>query len=225
MAEDRDSGSARTSEHESRRIVLKRRPDGVPVAEDFALEACSVPDIAEGQVLVRHDWLGLAPAARIRMSAGSHYAAPIALGEVVYGQALGEVIASRNPGFAVGDQVMLMDGGWQEHSVSDGSMLTVLRDDEPRPTLHLGLLGSSGFTAFVGLHDIGRIAPGETVLVSAAAGAVGSGAVQMAQLHGCRVVGVAGGRGKVRVRGQCARRDRVRRSPCRRFPRPAGRGM
>lgn len=181
-----------------RRIVLARRPVGEPVAADFAIESVPVPDPGEGQVLIRHSHLGLAPAARIRMSADSHYAAPTALGAPIYGQALGEVIASRNAAFGIGDAVVAMDGGWQEFSLSDGTALTKLPAAAARPTLYLGLLGSSGFTAFVGLFDIGLAKAGDIVLVSAAAGAVGSTVIQMARLAGCHVIGVASGADKCR---------------------------
>lgn len=166
--------------------------------EHFDLAEGPLPTLAAGQVLLRHEYLGLAPAARIRMSAEPHYAEPTPVGEPIYGQAIGRVVRTLDPSFAIGDRVMSMNAGWQTHSVARSVDLIRIPADEARPTLYLGLLGSSGFTAFVGLHDIARIAPDETVVVSAAAGAVGSAAVQMARLHGCRVIGVASGRAKCR---------------------------
>lgn len=176
-----------------RQIVLAARPRGLPTPADFRLQQAPLPVPAAGEVLVRHSHLGLAPAARPRMDDVASYVAPMALGDVVFGQALGTVVASRHDGFCVGEQVMAMAGGWQDYSVSPAALLTRVDTTIAPPTAWLGRLGTSGMTAYVGLLDIGRPRAGETVVVSAASGAVGSAAGQIARIHGCRVVGIAGG--------------------------------
>jgi NADPH-dependent curcumin reductase len=182
-----------------RRFVLARRPHGLPVAADFEMVESEVPGAGPGEVVVRHTHLGLAPAARIRMSEEVQgYLPPLALGETIYGAAVGSVVDSRHPDFAVGDVVVSINGGWQTHDVTDGRNLKpVDLDLAPAPTW-LGAMGVSGLTAYVGLTDIGQLRAGETVVVSAAAGAVGSMVVQFARAMGCRAVGVAGGPEKCR---------------------------
>jgi NADPH-dependent curcumin reductase CurA len=181
----------------NRQIVLARRPQGVPLPEDFRTIATPVPEPAEGQVLIRHTWLGLAPAARLRMSQTASYREPMAVGEVVYGQALGTVVTSRDPGVQPGETVMSASGGWQEYSVAAAGAL-VKADLQVAPaSVWLGALGTSGLTAYVGLIDIGQARAGETVVVSAASGGVGSMVGQIAKQLGCRVVGIAGGAEKV----------------------------
>jgi NADPH-dependent curcumin reductase len=182
-----------------RRIVLRRRPEGMPVPEDFEVVEDAVPTPDDGQVVVRHSHLGLAPAARIRMSADVEgYLPPLALGETVYGAAVGVVVDSRHPDLAVGDDVVSINGGWQTHDLTDGRNLRpVDLSVAPAPTW-LGALGVSGLTAYVGLTDIARLEAGQQVVVSAAAGAVGSMVVQFARALDCRVVGVAGGPDKCR---------------------------
>lgn len=177
---------------ETLKIVLKKRPDGLPQPSDFELVREALPDPGEGEILIRHDYVGLSPAARIRMDDRPSYAPPLKLGEVVYAGIAGEVIASRHPGFDVGDKVNSV-GGWQSHSISDGRGTE--KWDMPVGTLpnSLGLYGFSGNTAYAGLIGLGDLKPGETVLVSAASGAVGAAACQIARIKGCRVVGVAGG--------------------------------
>ncbi len=181
-----------------RQIVLAARPQGLPTPADFRLQQAAIPAPGEGEVLIRHSHLGLAPAARTRMGETASYVAPMALGEVVFGQALGTVVASREPAYPVGTMVMSMVGGWQEYSVAPAALLTRVDPDTAPPTAWLGMLGTSGMTAYVGLLDIGRPRAGETVVVSAASGAVGSAAGQIARIHGCRVVGIAGGPQKCR---------------------------
>jgi NADPH-dependent curcumin reductase CurA len=182
-----------------RRFVLARRPNGLPVADDFDLVESALPAVGDGEVLVRHTHLGLAPAARIRMSEDVQgYLPPFALGDTIYGAAVGVVEESRQSDFTAGDVVVSINGGWQTHAVSDGSNLRpVDLDLAPAPTW-LGAMGVSGLTAYVGLTDIGHVVPGETVVVSAGAGAVGSMALQFARAMGCRVVGIAGGPDKCR---------------------------
>jgi NADPH-dependent curcumin reductase CurA len=179
------------------RIVLASRPTGRPAAEHFRLETVPLPTLGEHQVLVRNDWLSIDPYMRGRMMDIRTYAEPVGLGEVMVGDTAGEVIASRDPAFAVGDQVVGILG-WQRHAAVDGARLR--RVDAARLPLqaYLGVAGMPGVTAFVGMVDLCEPKPGETVVVTAASGAVGGTAGQLARLRGCRVVGVAGGAGKCR---------------------------
>lgn len=182
---------------ENRRIVLARRPDATLQHSDLRLERVPRPQAADGEVLLQTLWLSLDPYMRGRMNAAASYAEPVALDAVMVGATVSRVIESRHPGYAVGDLV-LAASGWQEYAVSDGRGLNKLDAGLPRPSLALGAMGMPGFTAFVGMLDIGQPKVGETVLVSAATGAVGSVAGQLAKLRGARVVGIAGGDEKCR---------------------------
>ena len=179
----------------NRRIVLARRPQGAPVAADFRLETHPVPAAAPGQVLLRTRYLSLDPYMRGRMNEGPSYAAPVAIGAVMAGQTVSVVEASGVSGFRPGELVVA-NVGWQDYGLSDGRDLVKIDASVPRPSYALGVLGMPGLTAYVGLLDIGRPRPGETVVVAAATGAVGSVVGQIAKIKGCRVVGVAGGREK-----------------------------
>ncbi|MFN0194772.1 MAG: NADP-dependent oxidoreductase [Aestuariivirga sp.] len=181
----------------NRRILLNGRPDGAPVAENFRLEELPVPAPASGELLLRTLWLSLDPYMRGRMSDGPSYAAPVAVGGVMEGGTVSRVEASRHNGFAVGDLV-LGYAGWQDYAVTDGKGLTKLDAAMAQPSLALGVLGMPGFTAYMGLLDIGQPQAGETVVVAAASGAVGSVVGQIAKLKGCRAVGIAGGPQKCR---------------------------
>ena len=176
----------------NRRIVLHSRPHGAPTPDNFRLENADVPKIGDGQVLIRTVYLSLDPYMRGRMSDGPSYAPPAALNEVMVGGAVGRIEQSKHADFAVGDWV-LSNSGWQDFAVSDGRGLNQLGRDLEFPSRWLGVLGMPGFTAYMGLLDIGQPQPGETVVVAAATGAVGSVVGQIAKLKGCRVVGVAGG--------------------------------
>jgi NADPH-dependent curcumin reductase CurA len=176
-------------------IRLASRPAGEACAANFRRVQVEVPPLADGQVLVRHHYLSLDPYMRMRMNEGKSYAAPQALDAVMVGGTAGEVVASRHPAFAAGDAVVGM-GGWQEYAVVDGPALALLRKvDTTRVPLsaYLGAVGMPGVTAWVGLTQIIAPKAGETVLVSAASGAVGSALGQLAKARGCRVVGIAGG--------------------------------
>jgi NADPH-dependent curcumin reductase len=179
----------------NRRIVLARRPQGAPVAADFRLETHPLPVAGPGQVLLRTRHLSLDPYMRGRMNAGPSYAAPVAIGEVMTGQTVSVVESSGVSGFSPGELVVA-NVGWQDYGLSDGRDLVKIDPTLEHPSYALGVLGMPGFTAYVGLLDIGRPRPGETVVVAAATGAVGSVVGQMARIKGCRVVGVAGGREK-----------------------------
>ena len=179
----------------SRRIVLAHRPHGAPVAADFRLEEAPVPVPAAGQVLLRTRFLSLDPYMRGRMSDAPSYAPPVAVDAPMTAQTVSVVEASNNPRYQVGELVVA-NVGWQDYGVSDGRDLVRIDPGLERPSYALGVLGMPGLTAYVGLLDIGEPKAGETVVVGAATGAVGSVVGQIAKLKGCRVVGVAGGAAK-----------------------------
>jgi NADPH-dependent curcumin reductase CurA len=181
----------------NRRIVLSARPRGAPTAEDFRREQASVPAPVAGQVLLRTLYLSLDPYMRGRMSDGPSYAPPLAIGDVMVGGTVSRIEASQNVDFKVGELVLAYSG-WQDYAVSDGTGLTTLYPEDPHPSRALGVLGMPGFTAYMGLLDIGQPVAGETVVVAAASGAVGSVVGQIAKIKGCTVVGIAGGEDKCR---------------------------
>ncbi|NSL57001.1 NADP-dependent oxidoreductase [Uliginosibacterium aquaticum] len=175
----------------NRRIVLASRPVGEPTVANFRLETAPVPQPAQGQVLLRALYLSLDPYMRGRMSAAKSYAKPVGLGDVMVGGTVSRVENSLHPDFKAGDLVLAYTG-WQDYFLSDGSGLHKL-GDLAQPSLALGVLGMPGFTAYMGLLDIGQPKAGETVVVAAASGAVGAVVGQIAKILGCRVVGIAGG--------------------------------
>lgn len=179
----------------NRQITLASRPIGAPTPDDFKLVETQVREIGEGEVLLRNRYLSLDPYMRGRMSDGPSYAQPVAIGEVMGGGTVARVVASRHADYAEGELVLAF-GGWQDYLVSDGRGLNRLDPQMQHPSLALGVLGMPGFTAYMGLLDIGQPKAGETVVVAAASGAVGSVVGQIAKLKGCRVVGVAGGEEK-----------------------------
>lgn len=182
----------------NRRIILNSRPVGAPTAENFRLEEAAVPVPAAGQVLLRTLYLSLDPYMRGRMSAAPSYAPAVALGEVMVGGTVSRVAASLHPECSPGE-LILGYSGWQDYVVSDCHGLSKLDARLTHPSLALGVLGMPGFTAYMGLLDIGQPKAGETVVVAAASGAVGSVVGQIARLlSGCRVVGIAGGVDKCR---------------------------
>ncbi|MDP3131395.1 MAG: NADP-dependent oxidoreductase, partial [Burkholderiaceae bacterium] len=181
--------------HQNQQIVLDNRPQGEASAANFKLVNTDVPALADGEVLVRHHYLSLDPYMRGRMNEGKSYAAAQPLGEVMIGGTAGEVIDSRHPKFAAGDTVVGM-GGWQLYSVVDGNAPGMLRKVSTAhvPLSHyLGAVGMPGVTAWYGLVKIINPKAGDTVVVSAATGAVGSAFGALAKARGCRVVGIAGG--------------------------------
>jgi NADPH-dependent curcumin reductase CurA len=182
----------------NQQIVLDNRPVGEATASNFRLVTAETPPLADGQVLVRHHYLSLDPYMRGRMNEGKSYAAAQALGEVMIGGTAGEVVESRHPKYQPGDRVVGM-GGWQAYSVVDGNVPGMLRrvDTTHVPLSHyLGAVGMPGVTAWYGLVKIIAPKAGDTVVVSAAAGAVGSAFGALAKARGCRVVGIAGGADK-----------------------------
>ncbi|MBI3533705.1 MAG: NADP-dependent oxidoreductase, partial [Burkholderiales bacterium] len=182
----------------NRQILLDNRPQGEANVGNFKLVSTETPALQDGQVLVRHHYLSLDPYMRGRMNESKSYAQPQPLGEVMIGGTVGEVVESRHPKFSVGDQVVGM-GGWQEYSVVDATQPGALRkvDTTHVPLSHyLGAVGMPGVTAWYGLVKIIDPKAGDTVVVSAAAGAVGSAYGALAKARGCRVVGIAGGKDK-----------------------------
>ena len=188
---------ATTPSSANRQITLASRPIGAPTAADFALVEQPVTAPGEGQVLLRNLYLSLDPYMRGRMSDAESYAAPMAVGDVMVGATVARVASSRHPDWQAGDLVLAY-GGWQDYTLSDGRDLGRLDPGMAHPSLALGVLGMPGFTAYMGLLDIGQPRRGETVVVAAASGAVGSVVGQIARLKGCHVVGIAGGNEKCR---------------------------
>lgn len=180
------------SQTQNRRIVLAARPQGRPKPSDFRFEDAPIPEPGEGQLLLEVLFLSLDPYMRGRMSAAKSYAAPTEVGAVMEGGTVARVARSRHPDYREGD-VVLSYSGWQRFALSDGRGLRKLDAGAAPPSTALGVLGMPGFTAYAGLLTIGEPKPGETVVVAAASGAVGSAVGQIARIKGARAVGVAGG--------------------------------
>lgn len=176
----------------NRRIVLASRPTGWVREDNFRLETVPVPALADGQFLVRNRWLSLDPYMRGRMNEGRSYAAAQPLGETMIGGTAGEVVESRHPKFKPGDAVLAMLG-WQEYGVSDGTGAVEVDATHVPLSAYLGAVGMPGVTAWYGLNRIIEPKAGETIVVAAASGAVGSVVGQLAKIAGCRAVGIAGG--------------------------------
>ncbi len=185
------------NESTNRKIVLASRPEGAPSASNFRMEFEVRPSPGEGQMLLRTIYLSLDPYMRGRMSEAPSYAPPVPVGGLMVGSTVSRVEVSNVPEFTAGDWV-LSQNGWQEFAISDGRGALNLGACPANPSYALGVLGMPGFTAYMGLLDIGQPKPGETVVVAAATGAVGSVVGQIAKLKECRVVGIAGGAEKCR---------------------------
>ena len=183
---------------QSTQILLAARPDGEPTADDFETVTVDLPPLEDGQVLLRVRYLSLDPYMRGRMSDGRVVRRPGRLGEVMVGATVCEVVESRSPHRAVGDQV-LSYSGWQTHAVADARHTRRLDPDAAPVSTALGVLGMPGFTAYAGLLQLGKPQPGETVVVAAATGPVGSAVGQIARIKGARAVGIAGGPEKCRA--------------------------
>ncbi|MEP7276294.1 MAG: NADP-dependent oxidoreductase [Betaproteobacteria bacterium] len=179
----------------NRQVLLASRPQGAVSEQNFRVVDAPMPVPADGEVLVKNEWLSLDPYMRGRMSDAKSYVPPAKLDEPMTGQTVGTVVASRDPRFAAGERV-LTPLGWQSHGVASAGDLTKIDARHVPASYYLGVLGMPGMTAWFGLHEIGRPKPGETVLVSAASGAVGSVVGQLARIRGCRAVGIAGGNAK-----------------------------
>ena len=180
---------------DNRKVLLASRPQGAVTEQNFRIVDAPMPQPADGEVLVRNEWLSLDPYMRGRMSDAKSYVPPAQLDEVMVGQTVGEVVDSRNPRVSVGDKV-LTQLGWQSHGIANGADVTKVDARHVPASYYLGVLGMPGFTAWFGLFEIGQPRAGETVVVSAASGAVGSVVGQLAKIRGCRAVGIAGGRAK-----------------------------
>jgi NADPH-dependent curcumin reductase CurA len=179
----------------AKRVVLASRPVGEPKPTDFRLEDYPVPSPGEGQVLLRTIWLSLDPYMRGRMSDGPSYSAPVPIDGVMEGGAVCEVVDSKFPNLGKGD-IVLSHTGWQQYAVADGKMLRKVDPKLAPISTAVGVLGMPGMTAYMGLLEIGQPKAGETVVVAAASGAVGSAVGQIAKIKGARAVGIAGGREK-----------------------------
>ena len=177
-------------------IQLVSRPIGIPSAENFALAQNTLPEIQDGEVLVKNLWMSVDPYMRGRMMDRASYIAPFQIGEALEGGAIGEVIESKNNEFPVGTKVNSMQG-WRSHYISNGNGLTALPVTPLPDQSFLGIMGMPGMTAWTGLFRIANLKPTDTVFISAASGAVGSVACQIAKMHGCTVVGSTGSDDKV----------------------------
>ena len=178
-----------------RRIVLASRPAAAVTPDNFRIETQAVPKAGDGQVVVRNRFLSLDPYMRGRMNDAKSYATPQAIGETMIGATVGDIIESKNPKFQPGDTVVGMYG-WSEYGCSDGAGLMKVDTTHVTASAYLGPVGMPGMTAWYGLNKIIEPKAGETVVVSAASGAVGSVVGQLAKLAGCRAVGIAGGKEK-----------------------------
>jgi len=176
----------------SRQLILTSRPDGAPTAKNFELKKVDLSDLEEGQVLLRTIYLSLDPYMRGRMSDAESYADPVKIGDVMVGATVCQIEQSKNDKFSEGEWVLAYTG-WQDYAISDGKGLTQLGKEPSNPSYALGILGMPGFTAYMGLLDIGAPKEGDTVVVAAATGPVGATVGQIAKIKGCKVVGVAGG--------------------------------
>ena len=179
----------------NKQVLLASRPQGAVTEENFRIVEAPLATPAAGEVLVKNEWLSLDPYMRGRMSDAKSYVPPVPIGEVMVGQTVGEVIESQDPRFKPGDKV-LTQLGWQLYGVAKGNELIRIDVKRAPASYYLGILGMPGITAWFGLSEIGQPKAGETVVVSAASGAVGSVVGQLAKIKGCRAVGIAGGKAK-----------------------------
>ncbi|WP_394142165.1 NADP-dependent oxidoreductase [Vibrio chagasii] len=183
------------TQQDNRRIVLASRPVGAPTQDNFRFETVAPPAINDGEMLLRSVYLSLDPYMRGRMNDAKSYADPVAIDEVMVGATVCQVEASNNSDYEVGEWVLAYTG-WQDYGVSNGEGLIKLGKEPTHPSYALGIMGMPGFTAYMGLLDIGQPKEGDTLVVAAATGPVGATVGQIGKLKGCRVVGVAGGQEK-----------------------------
>ena len=182
----------------NRQVRLKSRPNGIPEARHFEIAEAPLAEPKEREFVVRNAFLSVEPAMRGWVNAAQNYATPVGIGEVMRSYTAGEVVASRHPGFKEGDKVT-GQLGWQDYATTSGGGVRKIRDTDLPLSLALGVLGLNGRTAYFGLLDLGQPRPGDTVVVSTAAGSVGSAVGQIAKIMGCRTVGITGGAEKVRL--------------------------
>lgn len=185
----------------NRQIVLASRPHGAPTNSNFRLQHVAKPTPAQGEVLLRTIYLSLDPYMRGRMSDAKSYAEPVAIDDVMVGGTVCQVETSHHPDFTVGEWVLAYTG-WQDYAISNGEGILKLGRDPITPSYALGVMGMPGFTAYMGLLDIGQPKAGETLVVAAATGPVGATVGQIGKIKGCRVVGIAGGEEKCRYAKQ-----------------------
>ena len=176
----------------NKQLILAKRPVGEADASTWTLQTQQIPEIGEGEILVKQHYISLDPAMRGWMNAGRSYIEPVEIGSVMRAGSVGEVVASKNPKFKEG-QYVVGSGGVQQYAVSDGKGFYQVDPAMAPLTTYIGTLGMPGMTAYFGILEVGRIQEGDVVLVSGAAGAVGSTVGQIAKIKGCRVVGIAGG--------------------------------
>jgi NADPH-dependent curcumin reductase CurA len=181
----------------NRRVTLAARPEGFPKESDFALDEVESGSPDAGEVLVRVMWASVDPYQRGRMSEARSYAAALRIGDVMTSQSVGEVVESNDPRYEAG-RLVVGQLGWQDYAIARAGALRPVPAELQPPTLALHVVGATGFTAYFGLFDLGKPRPGDTVVVSSAAGAVGQIVGQLAKLSGCRTVGIAGGPEKAR---------------------------
>lgn len=179
----------------NRKFVLARRPQGIPQAADFRLEEENLPLLEDGQMLIQNQFISVDPGMRAALDDVVSYAEPVAIGGVIPGATVGVVAASRHPKFEPG-MTVAAGFGWQTHGVSDGRGCRILPAGPLSPSTAIGVLGIPGLTAYFGLLDVGKLKAGETLLVTSAAGAVGSAVAQIARIKGARAIGIAGGKTK-----------------------------
>ncbi|CAM2931370.1 NADP-dependent oxidoreductase [Vibrio mytili] len=180
----------------NRRIVLASRPHGAPTVDNFRLEEVTKPTPKEGEMLLRTVYLSLDPYMRGRMSDAESYAEPVAIDDVMVAGTVCQVESSNHPDYEAGEWVLAYTVGWQDYAISTGEMVIKLGKEPQNPSYALGVAGMPGFTAYMGLLDIGQPKPDETVVVASATGPVGATVGQIAKIKGCRVVGIAGGKEK-----------------------------
>lgn len=185
-----------SSTRRQRELHLKSRPQGLPTTDNFELAEFDMPAVKDGQFLVQNEWLSVDPYMRGRMREGKSYVAPFELGKPMEGGCVGKVVESKHPKFSVGDYV-LGNQGWREYWLSSGEGVQQVDAQATELQNYLGVLGMTGLTAYVGLTQIGDLKEGQTVFVSAASGAVGAIACQIAKLKNCRVIGSAGSAHKI----------------------------
>ncbi|SHO56914.1 NADP-dependent oxidoreductase [Vibrio quintilis] len=185
------------SDSQNQRIVLASRPHGTPTQDNFRAETSDIPTPGAGELLLKTIYLSLDPYMRGRMSDAKSYAEPVAVNDVMVGGTVCRIEVSNHPDYQAGEWVLAYTG-WQKYALSNGEGLLKLGQNPQNPSYALGILGMPGFTAYMGLLDIGQPQAGETVVVAAATGPVGATVGQIAKLKGCRVVGIAGGKEKCR---------------------------